>query len=491
MVNQPFTKLKNPALLRSQGYIDGKWVSSQSSQATFDVLNPSTGAIIATLPEMNTSDASLASEAANRAFHKWRKVDAKSRGKIVKKWGELMLSNIDDLATIMTAENGKPYPESRGEITYAASFLEFYSGEAERQYGEIIPSSNPAHRIFTVKQPIGVVACLVPWNFPAGMVTRKAGGAISAGCATVVKPAGETPLTCLALAVLAEEAGIPPGVFNVITTLANLESIGLSICQDKTIRKVSFTGSTRIGKLLMSQCSSTLKKLSMELGGNSPFIFFEDCDPKTSVDAMMHAKMRNSGQTCVCANRIYVQRSVYPQISALIVERFKALKAGDGFAPDSTVGPLTITRGVDKAVAHVKDAQEKGAKVLVGGNKIEGPGYFFEPTVLGDMKPNMLSFAEEVFAPIAPLYVFDTEEEVIRMANDSDVGLGAYVCTENISRMWRVSEELEVGMVGVNTGIISGGEMPFGGVKESGFGKEGGKWGVEEFMITKTIVVRS
>lgn len=482
------SSLSNPKLFIEKAYIAGQWVESQSQQR-FDVFNPSTSQRIATMPEMDVEDVALASKAAATAFKSWKNTSCKIRGKIVRKWADLMNENAADLGILMTLENGKPYAEAKSEITFAASYLEFYSGEAERSYGEIIPSSNTTNRVFAIKQPIGVVACLAPWNFPAAMITRKAGAAIAAGCTTVVKPAGETPLTSLAIAYLAEQAGLPKGVLNIVTAMEKLATVGKALCEDPIVKKLSFTGSTSIGKLLMAQCASTLKKLSMELGGNSPFIIFDDCDLDQTVNTLMAAKIRNSGQTCVCANRIYVQSSVHDALAAKLVEKFKDLKTGDGFSEGVMVGPLTAKRGVDKAAKHVQDAVSKGAKLLHGGKPIPGEGNFFEPGVLAGMKPNMLSYSEEIFAPIAALYPFDTEEEVIEMANDSDVGLGSYICTSDGARQWRVAEQLETGMVGINTGIISGGEIPFGGLKQSGFGLEGGKWGVQEFIVTRAIVM--
>ncbi|MCJ1457348.1 hypothetical protein MMC28_007716 [Mycoblastus sanguinarius] len=485
---QQTPQLSNPKLFLNKAYINGQWVSAQSGK-TFEVTNPSTGEHIATIPEMNIEEVTLASKHAAAAFKTWKTTSGRARGKIIRRWADLMNENAADLGTLMTLENGKPYPEAKGEIGFAASYLEYYAGEAERLQGDVIPSANPTSRVFAIKQPIGVVACLTPWNFPAAMITRKAGGAIAAGCTTVVKPAGETPLTALAIAYLGEQAGLPPGVLNVVTALDNTAATGKALCEDKNIRKMSFTGSTAIGKLLMQQSASTLKKLSMELGGNSPFIIFDDCNIQDAANALMGAKIRNSGQTCVCANRIYVQRGVYDSLTKALVEKFKGLKTGDGFGEGVAVGPLTASRGVEKAQKHVKDAVSKGAKVLVGGQPMPGKGYFFDPTIMADMSPNMLSHNEEVFAPVAALYPFDTEEEVVEMANNSEVGLGSYICTNDIGRMWRVAEELEVGMVGVNTPMIAGAEMPFGGQKWSGFGTEGGKWGVEEFTVTKAIVV--
>jgi succinate-semialdehyde dehydrogenase/glutarate-semialdehyde dehydrogenase len=479
-------QLQNQALFIPKGYINGEWTEAKGE--TFDVVNPSTEEVVATLPEMNVSDVAAASKAAADALPAWRSTVPKVRGAIVRKWADLMIANAADLGAIMTQENGKPYAEAKGEIAFAAGYLQFYAGEAERCYGDVIPSSNPVNRSFAIKEPIGVVACLTPWNFPAAMITRKAGAAIAAGCTVVCKPAGETPLTALAIAYLGEQAGVPKGVLNVITTMKNLPAVGKAICEDPIIRKLSFTGSTNIGKLLMQQCSGTLKKLSMELGGNSPFIVFDDCNIDVALDALVGAKIRNSGQTCVCANRIYVQKGIYEQFINGLAQRFSGLKQGDGF-DEVVVGPLTIKRGVEKAQKHISDAVEKGARVVYQAKGLPSNGYFVPLTIVADMKDNMLSHGEEIFAPVAGIYPFDTEEDVIAMANKSNVGLGSYVCTENNSRVWRVAEALEVGMVGVNTGVIAAGELPFGGVKESGFGVEGGKWGLEEYLTTKTIVM--
>ncbi|KAJ6169727.1 hypothetical protein N7485_007073 [Penicillium canescens] len=480
--------LKDPKLWHEKTYINGKWTDSRSGK-TFDVINPSTGDLIAKLPELSKEDVRIASGLALAAFEKWKLISPKLRGAVVRKWAQLLMENTEDLGRIMTMENGKPFAEAKGEIAFAASYLEFYSGEAERTYGDIIPSANPGNRVFVIHQPIGVVACLTPWNFPAAMVTRKAGAAIAAGCAAIVKPAGETSLTALAIAYLGEQAGLPPGVLNVVTGMQNLAEIGQALCEDQNIRKLSFTGSTAVGKLLMRQCSNSLKKLSLELGGNSPFIIFDDCDLPMTVNALMGAKIRNSGQTCVCANRIYVQRAVYPELSRLLVDKFSQVKCGDGFEDGVIVGPLTVQRGVEKVQAHIDDAVDKGAKILYGGKAMDRKGYFFQPSVLADMSDRMLSHNEEIFGPVAALYPFDTEEEVLKMANNSEVGLGSYVCTNNMARVWRMAEGLEVGMVGVNTGVIAGGEIPFGGIKHSGFGVEGGKWGVKEFTTTKSIVM--
>lgn len=480
--------LKNEALFITKGLINGEWVDAKSGK-TFDVHNPSNGARICAIPEMSSEEVASAARHAATAFKSWREVVPKKRGQIIRKWAGLVLKNADDIGKLLTLENGKPFPEARGEIVFSAHYLDFYAGEAERAYGDVIPTSSPYNRAFTIKQPIGVVACLCPWNFPAAMITRKAGGALAAGCATVVKPAGETPLTANAIAYLAMQAGIPKGAINVIHCMANIAEVGKALCENKDIRKVSFTGSTAVGKLLMAQSSSTLKKLSMELGGNSPFIVFDDSPVDTAIATLMGAKVLNAGQACVAANRVYVQRGIYDALSTALVERFKKLKTGDGFEKGVTVGPLTTDRGVEKVHRHVKDAVGKGARLLLGGKPINGKGYFFEPSVLADMQPNMQAHDEEFFAPVIALYPFDTEAEVIDMANNSDVGLGSYICTNDIARMYRVAEKLETGMVGVNTGNLAAGELPFGGVKQSGFGLEGGKWGVEEFMVTKSVVI--
>lgn len=481
-------KLKNNALFITKGLVNGEWVDSESGK-TFDVYNPSTNEKLCNMPEMSPKDVATAARHAASAFKPWRDLVPKKRGQIIRKWAELVAQNADDIGKLMTLENGKPFPEARAEVIFSAYYLEFYAGEAERVYGDVIPTSSPNSRAFTIKQPIGVVACLCPWNYPAAMICRKAGGALAAGCTTVVKPAGETPLTANAIVYLAIQAGVPKGAINVIHCMANLADVGKALCEDRNIRKLSFTGSTAVGKLLMAQCSSTLKKLSMELGGNSPFIVFEDCPVDTAIATLMTAKIMNSGQACIAANRVYVQRGIYDQLSKALVERFRKLKTGDGFEQGVRVGPMTTHRGVEKVHRHIDDAVGKGARLLYGGKPIDRKGNFFEPSVLADMKPNMQAHDEEFFAPVTALYPFDTEAEVIEMANSSEVGLGSYICTNDIARMYRVAEQLEAGMVGVNTGNLASGELPFGGIKQSGFGLEGGKWGVEEFMVTKTIVI--
>lgn len=485
-------KLSNTNLWRTKCYVNGQWTNSSSGD-TFTVINPANANHLAQLSDCAAVDVGLASAHAARAFQSWMSTNPKLRATIIRKWADLLIANAADIATILTLENGKPYAEAKGEVTFGASYLQFYAGEAERQYGEMVPSlTNADNRVFALQQPVGVVACLTPWNFPAAMVTRKAGAAIAAGCSVILKPAGETSLTALAIAYLGTQAGLPDGVLNVLTCSSKmLAEVGKALCEDSSIKKLSFTGSTAVGKLLMRQSAGSLKKLSLELGGNAPFIVFEDCDLGKALDALMGAKVRNSGQTCVCANRIYIQRGVFEAFSKALVDRFKLLKLGDGFVDGVAIGPLTTARGVEKVQAHVEDAVRKGADVLFGGKRSSPSdnGFFVQPTVMSGMKPGMLSHTEEAFGPVAALYVFDTEEEVLQMANASEVGLGSYLCTEDSSRMWRMAENLDVGMVAINTGVIAGGEIPFSGVKHSGFGVEGGKWGLKEFQVTKTIVM--
>lgn len=484
--------LLNTHLWRTDAYVNGSWTGSTNGD-TFAVNNPSNNRQIARLADCDAKDVAIASTHATKAFESWKKINPKLRGGIIRKWADLLLENVADVATILTLENGKPSAEAKGEVAFAASYLHFYAGESERQYGEIVPSlTNTENRVFALQQPVGVVACLTPWNFPAAMVTRKAGAAIAAGCTVILKPAEETPMTALAIGYLGAEAGLPDGVLNVIPCSSKrVMEVGKALCEHKVIRKLSFTGSTNVGKLLMKQCSNSLKKLSLELGGNAPFIVFDDCDLGSAVNAVMGAKVRNSGQTCVCANRIYVQRGIYDTFANALIDRFKALKFGDGFADGTMIGPLTTQKGVQKVEAHVKDAVSKGADLVFVApeNSALSSGYFARPTIVAHMKSGMLSHKEEIFGPVAALYTFDTEEEVLSMANDSEVGLGSYVCTSDHARMWRMADNLDVGMVGLNTGVIAGGEIPFSGVKHSGFGIEGGRWGIKEFQVTKTVVM--
>ncbi|KAK4546526.1 hypothetical protein LTR36_001743 [Oleoguttula mirabilis] len=485
--------IKNKKLLPGKGLINGEWVaSSASGNSTFDVVDPATLDVLATLPEMDKSDTAKAVDAAYEAFKSFKKTTARSRARMLRKWSDLCHENADDLALIMTLENGKTLAEAKGEVIYGASFLEWFATQAEMVHGQVVPPANLNQRIVTFKQPIGVAACLAPWNFPVAMITRKCGAALAAGCTTVWKPAGETPLSALAQAVLAEEAGFPKGSINVITSLTTVAEVGEELCKNPKVHKLSFTGSTRVGKLLMQQCSSTLKKLSLELGGNSPFIVFDDAKMSTALDAAILAKFRNSGQTCVTANRVFVQAGIYDEFAKQLTERIKKLKVGAGTDSDTFVGPLTHERAVEKAMAHVEDAKKHGGQVVYGGEPMGDiglKGYFFQPTVITGMKQEMLTTREETFAPVIGLYKFDTEEEVIELANDCDVGLGSFVITENMARSWRVAEALEVGMVGVNLGMLSACESPFGGVKGSGFGREGGTQGLDEYLVVKSMLI--
>ncbi|CAG8372921.1 unnamed protein product [Penicillium salamii] len=480
--------LRRPELLQTKGFIDGKWTSAQASDV-FDVLNPASLEKLATLPEMDATDTDKAIEAANKAFVSFRKTTARQLARWLRRWNDLVLENIDDLSLILTLENGKPLAEARGEVIYGASFLEWFAAEAERTHGETVPAANPSQRILTIKQPIGVAALLTPWNFPIAMITRKASAALAAGCTTVWKPAGETPLTCLALAVLAQEAGLPNGSINVVLALKVAE-VGQAICENNIVRKLSFTGSTRVGKLLAQQCSPTLKKLSLELGGNSPFIVFDDASLDHAADALVMAKFRNSGQTCVTANRIFVQKGIYNDFADAMLKRMRSLQVGPGVDNGVTIGPLTHERAVEKAMQHVEDAKRLGGKVVFGGAALpDSNGYFLQPTLIRDMNPEMITTREEVFAPVLGMYPFETEEEVISLANKSDVGLGSFIMTENMSRCVRVAEALEVGMVGVNVGMLSACESPFGGVKDSGYGREGGTQGIEDHLSVKSILL--
>lgn len=482
--------IKNKDLLRHAGLINGEWVSQAASKSTFDVVDPATLDKLATLPEMGASDTAKAVDAAHEAFKSWKKTSARSRARMLRKWSDLCHENVDDLALIMTLENGKTLTEAKGEVIYGASFLEWFATQAEMTHGEVVPPANLNQRIVTFKQPVGVAACLAPWNFPVAMITRKCGAALAAGCTTVWKPAGETPLSAIAQAVLAEKAGFPKGTINLITSLTTVAEVGEELCRNPKVHKLSFTGSTRVGRLLMQQCAPTLKKLSLELGGNSPFIVFNDAKMSTALDAAILAKFRNSGQTCVTANRVFVQSGIYDEFAKQLTERIAKLKVGAGTDDDVFVGPLTHERAVEKAMNHIKDAKSKGGNVIYGGKPMEGQkGYFMTPTVITNMNTEMLTTREETFAPVVGLYKFETEEEVIELANDCDVGLGSFVITENMARSWRVAEALEVGMVGVNLGLLSACESPFGGVKGSGFGREGGTQGINEYLVTKSMLI--
>ncbi|CAA0106386.1 Glutarate-semialdehyde dehydrogenase DavD [Halioglobus japonicus] len=477
-------KLKDPSLLCSQLFIDGAWVDADSG-ATMPVLNPATKEEIIAIPNAGAAETRRAIEAADKAFASWRNVVAKERSAILKRWFNLIMENQEDLAQLMTAEQGKPLAESRGEVAYGAAFVEWFAEEGRRVYGDTISANNPNQRIVTLKQPIGVVAAITPWNFPIAMITRKVAPALAAGCTAVLKPATETPLCALALAALGERAGIPAGAFSVVAG-NNARAIGGEMTSSKIVRKLTFTGSTEIGKVLMAQCAETVKKTSMELGGNAPFIVFDDADLDAAVVGAMASKYRNAGQTCVCANRILVQESVFDAFAEKLVTAVKALKMGNGADECVTVGPLINDAAFDKVSSILKQATDNGAKVLTGGKGSEEAGKnFFEPTVLVDVDDSMEVYNEEIFGPIAPLFKFKTEEEAIRIGNDTPFGLSAYFYSRDIGRIWRVSEGLDYGIVGINEGIISTEVAPFGGVKESGIGREGSKYGIDDYLEIK------
>ncbi|KAI0268223.1 succinic semialdehyde dehydrogenase [Gloeopeniophorella convolvens] len=477
--------LKDSSLLLKKGYIDGQWVDAKSG-ATITVTNPASGEELGTIPEMGLEETLEAIAAAGKAFSTWSKTTAKQRHDIMMKFYSLMKEHEDDLSRIITLENGKTLAEAKGENTYSASFIEWFAEEAVRTYGEQVPSAFSSIRNVVIKQPIGVVSILTPWNFPSAMITRKLGAALAAGCTTVIKPPPETPFSALALAELGRRAGIPDGVINIVTTQKNVNEVAKEMCESKTIKKVSFTGSTPVAKSLYKMAASTIKKVSIEAGGNAPFIVFNDADIDQAVEGAIVCKFRGTGQTCVCANRIYVQSNVYAEFASRLAERVAAFKVGNGLEEGITHGPLIHDRAIEKVTRHVNDAVEKGAQILVGGARIDGPGTFFAPTVLSDVPSNALVNDEETFGPVAALTKFETEEEVIKLANSSDVGLAGYFYSRDIGRVWRVAEALEVGMVGTNTGLISQAVIPFGGVKESGIGREGGH-GIDEYMNTKLI----
>ncbi len=473
-----------------KSYVNGEFVNASSS-STFDVHDPSTGKKIGTCPEFNASDTENAISAAAEALKSFRKTLPRERARMLRKWFNLMTENAEDIATLITWENGKPLTDAKGEAAYAASFFEWFSEEAPRAYGDTIGASVPGNRVVTIKQPVGVCGLITPWNFPAAMITRKIGPALAAGCTVVAKSPGETPFTANALAELSRRAGIPPGVVNIITAMKNTAEVGETLTSSPIVKKVSFTGSTNVGKLLMKQSSSTLKKLSFELGGNAPFIVFDDCaDLDAAVAGAITSKFRSSGQTCVCANRIYVQSGIYDTFAQKMAEKVKGFKVGFGFDEGTTHGPVIHDRAIGKVEAHVKDAVNKGAKVLVGGQKMPALGdNFFQPTVLAGMKNDMELAGEETFGPVAGLFPFETEKEVVELSNQAEVGLAGYFFSRSVDRIWRVAEALEVGMVGVNTGLISDAATPFGGVKHSGFGREGSKYGIDEYTIIKTITM--
>jgi len=477
--------LQDNALLKTDAYINGEWCGAADS-ARFDVTNPATGAVITTLPDMGVAETREAIEAANAAWPAWRQKTGKERAGILRKLFFLMMENQEDLAQLITAEGGKPLAESRGEVAYGAAFIEWFGEEAKRTYGDLIPATFSDRRIVADKQPIGVCAAITPWNFPIAMVTRKVGPALAAGCPMVLKPAHETPLSPLALAELAKRAGVPPGVFSVITSSSG-RTVGGELTSNPIVRKLTFTGSTATGKVLMRQCADTIKKLSLELGGNAPFIVFDDADIDSAVTGAIASKYRNSGQTCVCVNRFLVQDGVYDEFASKLTAAVKAMKVGNGIEDAVVQGPLINEAGVAKVQDHVDDAISKGASVTAGGKRHALGGNFFEPTVLTDVTPEMIVAREETFGPISPLFRFKTEEEAIAMSNDTEFGLAAYFYTRDSARTWRVSQALEYGIVGVNEGIISTEVAPFGGVKESGLGREGSKYGIEDYLEIKYI----
>ncbi|MGE8589456.1 MAG: NADP-dependent succinate-semialdehyde dehydrogenase [Alcaligenes sp.] len=479
-------QLKRMELLRQQAYINGRWVDADSGQS-IAVTNPATGEQIGTIPKMGAEETRRAIEAANQAWAGWRALTAKARAVILRRWFDLVMANQEDLARIMTAEQGKPLAESMGEIAYGASYLEWYGEEAKRAYGDTIPGPAGDRRIVVTKEPVGVCAAITPWNFPSSMITRKVGAALAAGCTIVVKPATQTPYSAFALAALAEEAGVPAGVFSVITGSAS--AIGGEMTSNPLVRKVSFTGSTEIGRLLMQQSAAQIKKISLELGGNAPFIVFEDADLDAAVEGALASKFRNMGQTCVCANRLYVHDKVYDAFAEKLVAAVSRLKVGNGMDEGVLQGPLVEQAAVDKVREHIADAVSKGARVLLGGQSHELGGLFFQPTVVADVTPDMKVAKEETFGPLAPLFRFSTEEEVIAMANDTEFGLASYFYSRDIGRVWRVAEALEYGMVAINSGLLSNEAAPFGGVKQSGLGREGSHYGLDDYMVVKYMLM--
>jgi succinate-semialdehyde dehydrogenase/glutarate-semialdehyde dehydrogenase len=478
-------QLKDMSLLKRRGWIDGQWVDADSGRV-FAVIDPATGAKIVEVSDMGAAETRRAIDAAARALPAWRAKTAKERAAVLRRWFDLLIAHTDDLAQLMTTEQGKPLAEAKGEVAYGASFIEWFAEEGKRAYGDVIPTVAADRRLLVVKQPIGVCAAITPWNFPIAMITRKVGPALAAGCTVVAKPAEATPLSALALAELAHRAGVPPGVFNVIPADgARAAEIGLELCTNPTVRKVSFTGSTEVGRILLRQSADTVKKLSLELGGNAPFIVFDDADVDAAVEGALASKYRNAGQTCVCANRLYVQAGVYDAFAEKLAAKVAQFKVGAGVEPGVTIGPLIEPAAVEKVKAHVSDAVSKGAKVLLGGKPHARGGLFFEPTVLTGVTAAMKVAREETFGPVAPLFRFETEAEAIAMANDTEFGLAAYFFSRDVGRVFRVAEALEAGMVCVNSGLLSNEVAPFGGVKQSGLGREGSKYGIDEYLEIK------
>lgn len=480
------TRLKDPSLLIAKALVGETWIDASSSGKTFDVTNPSTGETLVTLPDVGVAETRTAIDAAYRAQKDWAAKTAKDRATVLRKWHDLMIANADDLGAILTAEMGKPLPEAKGEILYGASFIEWFAEEAKRIYGDLIPGHQPDKRIMVMKQPIGVVASITPWNFPNAMIARKVGPALAVGCAFVAKPAAETPLSALAMAELADRAGLPRALFSVLTSQASSD-IGQEFCDNEKVRKLTFTGSTEVGRILMRQSADQVMKTSMELGGNAPFIVFDDADLDAAVEGAMISKYRNNGQTCVCANRLYVQAGVYDAFVEKLVAAVGDMNIGDGFSDGVTTGPLISEDAVLKVEDHIADALDKGARVATGGNRHELGGTFFEPTVLTGVTRDMAVATEETFGPVAPLFKFDDVDDVIAQANNTIFGLASYFYANDLSRVWQVAEALEYGMVGVNTGLISTEVAPFGGIKQSGTGREGSRYGCDDYLEMKYI----
>jgi succinate-semialdehyde dehydrogenase / glutarate-semialdehyde dehydrogenase len=479
-------KLKDPALWKERGFVGGQWIESDS-ELTTAIRNPANGEVLGTVPDMGAAETRRAIDAAYAALPGWSKKTAAERARLMRRWFDLMLANVEDLAVIMTAEQGKPLAESRGEIAYAASFIEWFAEEGKRLYGDIIPGHQTDKRIMVLRQPVGVVAAITPWNFPAAMITRKAGPALGAGCPIVIKPAPQTPYSALAMAELAQRAGIPDGVVNVVT--GDAVAIGGEFTGNEKVRKLSFTGSTAVGKLLMAQCAKSIKKVSLELGGNAPFIVLDDADLDAAVAGAIQSKYRNTGQTCVCANRFIVQSEVYDAFAAKLTEAVKKLRVGDGLKGETDQGPLIDAKALAKVENHIADARAKGATVVTGGARHALGGTFYQPTVLTNVSKEMILAREETFGPVAPLFKVDTEQQAVQLANDTEFGLAAYLYTRDLARSWRVTEALEYGIVGLNTGLISTEVAPFGGMKESGLGREGSKYGILEFTELKYVCV--
>lgn len=478
--------LKDKTLLRQQCYVNGRWIDGAES-GTIAVINPATGAIIGTVPKLGATETRAAIEAANIAYPAWRSRTASERSALLRRWFELIIEHQEDLAVLLTAEQGKPLAESRGEIVYAASFIEWFAEEGKRVYGDTIPTFAKDKRVVVIKEPIGVCAAITPWNFPAAMITRKAGPALAVGCTMILKPASQTPYSALALAVLAERAGIPAGVFNVVTGVS--DTIGREMTGNPLVRKLTFTGSTETGKLLMQQCAGTVKKVALELGGNAPFIVFDDADLDDAVEGAISSKYRNTGQTCVCTNRFLIQDNIYAAFTSQLAARVGKFSVGDGLKGETQQGPLIDMRAVEKVEEHIADAIGKGARIVLGGKRHELGGTFFQPTILADVTSAMAVAREETFGPVAPLFRFKTDADAIRMANDTAFGLAAYFYSRDVGRVWRIAEALEYGIIGINTGLISTAVAPFGGMKESGIGREGSRYGIDDFLEIKYLCI--